>query len=85
MVQIESVPECPDTDEPSFTVTVSDGVRKASANAIGLYDAMFMARAKLQEAAAEMQIEAVEISEIPTVPSVPKLKIDPTKLRIPGS
>jgi hypothetical protein len=27
----------------------------------------------------------VEISEIPTVPSVPKLKIDPTKLRIPGS
>jgi hypothetical protein len=83
MIQIESLPECPESLKPSYRVTVKDGYREASAHAVELYDAFFMARAKLKEAATESQIEIV--MEVPTERplAVPKFKIDPTKLSIP--
>jgi hypothetical protein len=83
LVSFESQPACPETLEPSFVVTVTDGVRTSSAHALYLYDAMYMARAKLQEAIAESSIEAVTVEHVPT-PSVPKITIDPSKLKVPG-
>jgi hypothetical protein len=85
IIQIESVPACPDTLNVSFRVTVNDGYRSATSHAVELYDAFYAARYQLKEAITETLIETVEVEKVNITPSVPKLKIDPSKLKVPGS
>jgi hypothetical protein len=87
IVQVQSFPTNPDTLIESFEVTVNDGVRSATGSAVDLYDAFYMARAKIKEVITETAIESVEITDEDraalSVP-VPKLKFDPTKLKVPS-
>jgi hypothetical protein len=84
IIEIESIPTCPDTLKPSFAVTVNNGYKTSRAHSVELYDAFYMARMQLRNAIAETEIETVQMVVTPKVPSVvPKFTIDPSKLVVP--
>jgi hypothetical protein len=96
VIAFEVIPEDPDSEEDYFKVTVKDLYYEASGSAIGLYDAIYMAQAKLQakhrdaeKLEAQISVVKVPVGQISTGEKVdkkpaPKLQIKgPLQLKKP--